>query len=87
MWLDNDWKLDRNVAYADGKSIQDPFELHNVIGDPGEQRNLIGLYPELAERMRRQLESWSLSGESQRVGRGLSQAQGSSVRARARPRG
>ena len=61
MWLDNDWKLVQNVTYAEGEFIQEPFELYNVIGDPSEEQNLIGLYPDLAERMRRQLDSWSLS--------------------------
>ena len=61
MWLDNDWKLVQNVTYADGQFIKEPFELYNIIGDPEEERNLTSLYPELAEGMRRQLESWSLS--------------------------
>ena len=61
MWLDNDWKLVQNVSYAEGEFIQEPFELYNVIGDPSEEQDLIGLYAELAERMRMQLESWSLS--------------------------
>ena len=62
MWLDNDWKLVQNVShYADGQSIQEPFELYNIIGDPSEQQNLIDLYPEIAERMRKQLDSWSVS--------------------------
>lgn len=61
MWLDNDWKLVQNVSYVDGRSIQEPFELYNIIGDPSEEQNLIELYPETAERMRRQLDAWSVS--------------------------
>ncbi len=62
MWLDNDWKLVQNVTYKpDGTNAQQPHELYNVIGDPGEAQNLIDLYPERAERMRKQLDAWSLS--------------------------
>ena len=62
MWLDNDWKLVKNVTFQpSGEGIQEPYELYNVIGDPSEEQNLIHLYPEIAERMRRQFESWSLS--------------------------
>ena len=61
MWLDNDWKLVQNVSYADGQFIQEPFELYNVIGNPKEEQNLIDLYPEIAKRMRKQLDSWSVS--------------------------
>ena len=61
MWLDNDWKLVQNVSYAQGQFIQEPFELYNVIGDPREEQNLIDLYPEIANRMRKQLDSWSVS--------------------------
>ena len=61
MWLDNDWKLVQNVSYAAGQFIQEPFELYNVIGDPSEEQDLIDLYPDVAERMRLQLASWSAS--------------------------
>ena len=62
MWLDNDWKLVQNVTFQpDNQSIKEPFELYNVIGDPKEEQNLIHLYPELAERMRSELDAWSLS--------------------------
>ena len=62
MWLDNDWKLVQNVTYRpDGSINQERYELYNVIGDPSEEHNLIDLYPERAERMRKQLESWSVS--------------------------
>jgi arylsulfatase A-like enzyme len=61
MWLDHDWKLVQNVSYAGGQFIKEPFELFNVIGDPGEQQDLIDLYPDIADRMRKQLERWSLS--------------------------
>ncbi len=61
MWLDNDWKLVQNVSYAEGRFIKAPFELYNVIGDPSEERDLSELYPQVAERMRRQLDAWSVS--------------------------
>ena len=62
MWLDNDWKLVQNVTYKrGGESIQEAFELYNIIGDPKEEQNLIGLYPEIAERMYRELAAWSVS--------------------------
>jgi len=60
-WLDNDWKLLQNVLLVDGELVTGPFELYNVIGDPGEEYNLIELYPEVADRMRQQLASWSVS--------------------------
>lgn len=62
MWLDNDWKLVQNVTHkAGGEFIKESFELYNVIGDPKEEQDLIELYPEIAERMHRQLNAWSLS--------------------------
>ncbi|MYJ74239.1 MAG: sulfatase-like hydrolase/transferase [Gammaproteobacteria bacterium] len=62
MWLDNDWKLVQNVTHRPGgESIQESFELYNIIGDPKEEQNLIGLYPEIAERMHRELAAWSVS--------------------------
>ena len=60
-WLDNDWKLLQNVLLVDGKLVKGPFELYNIIGDPGEENNLIDLYPDVAERLRQQLDSWSVS--------------------------
>tara|TARA_E500000075_G_scaffold126064_1_gene130390 strand:- start:208 stop:675 length:468 start_codon:yes stop_codon:yes gene_type:complete len=60
-WLDNDWKLLQNVLLVDGELVTGPFELYNIIGDPGEEYNLIELYPEVADRMRQQLDSWSVS--------------------------
>ena len=61
MWLDNDWKLIQNVDTVEGKRVTRPFELYNVIGDPGEQQNLIDLYPEVAKRLRDEYDRWSLS--------------------------
>ena len=37
------------------------YELFNVIGDPDEQQDLIDLYPDVAARLRRQLDEWSAS--------------------------
>ena len=59
--MDNDWKLVQNVSYADGEFVKKPLELFNVIGDPSEQQDLIEVYPDIAERMRKQLEQWSIS--------------------------
>lgn len=61
MWLDNDWKLVQNVSFTIAGFITEPFELYNVIGDPSEQQNLIELYPEIAQRMKRELALWSVS--------------------------
>lgn len=61
MWLDNDWSLVQNVSFANGKFTTLPFELFNVIGDPSEQQDLIELYPEIAERMQKELAAWSVS--------------------------
>jgi hypothetical protein len=41
--------------------ITQPFELYNVIGDPGEEQDLIELYPDVAERMQEELALWSVS--------------------------
>ncbi len=59
MWLDNDWKIVKNVDYAGGEEY--PHELYNVIGDPSEEQNLIDTYPEIAARMYEQYKEWSLS--------------------------
>jgi len=61
MWLDNDWKLVRNVDF-DGKNfVTTPYELYNLIGDPSEENNLIDLHPDIAERMKNEYAAWSLS--------------------------
>ena len=64
MWLDNDWKLVKNA----GKGEAADFELFNVIGDPGEQQNLIALYPERAQHMREQLEAFNASVDKSMTG-------------------
>lgn len=61
MWLDNDWKLVRNVDYDGKKFVTTDFELYNVIGDPTESNNLIEMYPEIAAKMIEQQRKWSLS--------------------------
>lgn len=61
MWMENDWKIVQNVTFTTAGFITQPFELYNVIGDPGEEQNLIELYPERAERMREELARWSVS--------------------------
>lgn len=64
MWLDNDWKLVKN--YTKGKEAD--FELYNLIGDPGEEQDLIKLYPEIASRLRMQLDEWSASVDRSKTG-------------------
>jgi len=64
MWLDNDWKLVNNG----GKGSKAAWELFNIIGDPGEQQNLIDLYPDIAARMRRELDAWSASVDRSMTG-------------------
>ena len=61
MWLDNDWKLVRNVDYDGKKFVTTDYELYNVIGDPTESNNLIEMYPEIAAKMIEQQRKWSLS--------------------------
>ncbi len=56
-WLDNDVKLVRNY-FSDPT---DPFELYNVIDDPEERNNLIEEQPEIAARMRAELDAWNRS--------------------------
>ena len=71
-WLDNDYKLiycrDYAKAFVDGvwdnnayQSLQQEWELYNVVEDPSEQNNLIEQKPELAARMRAQLDAWNAS--------------------------
>ena len=61
MWLDNDWKLVRNVDYDGKKFVTTDYELYNVIGDPTESNNLIEMYPEIAAKMIEQQRKWRLS--------------------------
>ena len=56
-WLDNDVKLVRNY-FSDPS---DPFELYNVVDDPGEERDLMEEQPEIAARMRAELDGWNQS--------------------------
>ena len=60
-WLDNDWKIVKNPDYAIQSDSSSLFELFNVIGDPTEERNLVDLYPGIANRMYKQYQAWSLS--------------------------
>ena len=63
-WLDNDWKLVRN--YTSGED--GPYELYNVVGDPSESNNLINQRPDIATRMRAELEAWNASIEKSIAG-------------------
>lgn len=71
-WLDNDYKLiyyvDYDKAMVNGvwdmekfNSMAHEWELYNVVEDPSEENNLIEKRPELAARMRAELEAWSKS--------------------------
>lgn len=43
------------------RALQPEWELYNVVVDPSEQINLIEQRPELAARMRAQLDAWNES--------------------------
>ncbi|HBO15633.1 MAG TPA: N-acetylgalactosamine 6-sulfate sulfatase [Porticoccaceae bacterium] len=61
MWLNNDWKLVRNVDYTGKTFVTTPYQLYNIVGDPSEENNLIDLYPDIAERMKNEYAAWSLT--------------------------
>ena len=63
-WLDNDYKLVRNYTAESPEA----FELYNLIGDPQEQQNLIEQQPELAGRMRSELDAWNRSVDASITG-------------------
>ncbi len=56
-WLDNDLKLVRNYTAESPEA----FELYNLIDDPEERQNLIDRQPDVAARMRAELDAWSRS--------------------------
>ena len=56
-WLDNDVKLVRNFTAESPEA----FELYNVAADPEEQHDLIEQQPEVAARMRAELDAWNRS--------------------------
>jgi arylsulfatase A-like enzyme len=60
MWLDNDWKIVKNTDYK-GEDNDKPYELFNVIGDPSEAQNVIDTSPDIAARLYKQYQQWSLS--------------------------
>jgi len=61
-WIDNDDKLVRNMKWdRDLGAKSGDFELYNIIGDPSETQDLIKQKPELAARMRKQLDVWNRS--------------------------
>ena len=59
MWLDNDWKLLRNVNYEGNKFVTTDYELYNIIGDPMETNDLSEMYPERVAKMKQQQSIWS----------------------------
>ena len=61
MWLDNDWKFLRNVNHDKRIFAISDYKLCNVIGDPVETNNFVDMYPEIADRLKRSLDEWSLS--------------------------
>ena len=61
MWLDNDWKLVRNVNYEGNKFVATDYELYNIIGDPMETNDLSEMYPERVAKMQQEQNVWSLS--------------------------
>ena len=71
-WLDNDYKFiyyrDYEKALVDGEwdsevfaSLTQEYELYNVVEDPSEQNNLMALEPEIAARMKAELDAWNAS--------------------------
>ena len=71
-WLDNDYKLiyyrDYTKAMVDGvwdaeafESLSQEYELFNVVEDPSEQDNLMEKEPEIAARMKAELDAWNAS--------------------------
>ena len=63
-WLDNDVKLVRNYT-ADSPEA---FELYDLIDDPEEQHDLIEERPEIAARMRSELDAWNRSVDNSITG-------------------
>ena len=63
-WLDNDVKLVRNYTAESPEA----FELYDVIDDPEEQNNLIEEQPEIAARMRAELDAWNRSVDASVAG-------------------
>ena len=63
-WLDNDYKLMRNYT----SDTPDAYELYNLIGDPREQQNLIEQQPQIATRMRSELDAWNRSVDASITG-------------------
>tara|TARA_B100001093_G_scaffold229472_1_gene220049 strand:+ start:8294 stop:9928 length:1635 start_codon:yes stop_codon:yes gene_type:complete len=68
MWLDNDWKLLRNVNYEGNKFVTTDYELYNIIGDPMETNDLSEMYPERVAKMKQQQSTWSLSVSKSALG-------------------
>ena len=71
-WLDNDCKLiyyrDYEQAVVHGVwdgdrllSLTQEFQLYNVVEDPSEQNNIIEQEPEIAARMKAELDVWNMS--------------------------
>jgi arylsulfatase A-like enzyme/multidrug efflux pump subunit AcrA (membrane-fusion protein) len=67
MLSESTWQASRAVRSTDWKLIKhlqptiygrDGIELYNLIDDPNEQKNVVGLHPEVADRMGTQLDEW-----------------------------
>ena len=71
MWLDNDWKFLRNVNHDKRIFAISDYKLCNVIGDPVETNNFVDMYPEIADRLKRSLDEWSLSVNKAPLGPGI----------------
>jgi arylsulfatase A-like enzyme len=78
-WLDNDYKLiyyrDYEKAFVDGvwnsdkmKTLSQEWQLYNVVKDPSEQNNLFEAEPEIAARMKAQLDEWNASVDRSTTG-------------------
>lgn len=60
-WIDNDYKLVRNYTKKKGSGKEAPYELYNLVGDPSEEQDLMEQQPQIAARMRKQLDAWNRS--------------------------
>ena len=65
-WIDNDFKLVQNYNYT--SDAASPFELYNLVGDPSEEQNLAKQRPEIAARLRKQLDAWNESVDRSMTG-------------------
>ncbi|GGH73552.1 sulfatase-like hydrolase/transferase [Pullulanibacillus pueri] len=54
------WKLVKDGMLDFDRKVADSLHLSDMEADPGEQKNLVDQYPDLAARLERDLEAWSI---------------------------